>query len=223
VSLQPAEQGRGWRRAWRYFGRPENVISLLTLAAVVVYTSLTYGLLNAERESYTRVQRAFVFPAEYAFRMDRDKQSVGINVIWKNGGGTPTRNLRISITEGLRDAPLPLDFDFPSDDHRNYGGQPLPTLVLGPHATASAIRHAELPLGAIPGVNSGKELVYLWGYARYDDVFGSPHLTRYCVQVTSIETDLTGNTSIVTGNYVPCDRGNCADEECKAERIPWPG
>jgi hypothetical protein len=211
------------RSAVRYFGRPENVISLLTLAAVVVYTSLTYGLLNAERESYTRVQRAFVFPAEYAFRMDSGKRNIGINIIWKNGGDTPTRNLRISITQAQRDAPLPPDFEFPSDDQRIYGGRPLPILVLGPHATASAIRHAEIPLGAIPDINSGKELAYLWGYARYHDVFGAPHLTRYCVQVTSIETNVAGSTSSVTGNYVPCDRGNCADEECKVEKIPWPG
>ena len=206
----------------RYFGKPENVISLLTLAAVVVYTSLTYSLLNAERESYTRVQRAFVFPAEYVFRMERVEQRVGINAVWKNGGDTPTRNLHISMTEGRRKTPLPSDFDFPSDDQKIYGGRPLPILVLGPHATASAIRGAEIPFSAVPGINSGRELVYLWGYARYHDVFGAPHITRYCVQITSIETDLAGSTSDVTAAYIPCDRGNCADEECKAEKIPLP-
>ncbi len=201
----------------------ENVVSLLTLVVVVVYTSLTYGLLNAERESYTRVQRAFVFPAEYVFRMERAERSIGINAVWKNGGDTPTRNLRISITEGQRKAPLPADFDFRSDDRETYGGGPLPILVLGPHASVSAVREAEIPFSAVPDINSGRELVYLWGYARYDDVFGAPHLTRYCVQITSIETELTGNTSDVTGSHVPCDRGNCADEECEAEKIPPPG
>jgi hypothetical protein len=207
----------------RYFGKPENVISLLTLVAVAVYTSLTYGLLNAERESYTRVQRAFVFPGEYVFRAEKTRRMIGVNVVWKNGGGTPTRNLRISITEGRRDAPLPSDFDFASDDQQIYGGHPLPILVLGPHASVSAIRHVEIPFGAVPGINSGRELVYLWGFVRYDDVFGTPHITRYCVQITSIDTDLAGSTSDVTGAYVPCDRGNCADEECKAENIPLRG
>ena len=206
----------------KYFGRPENVISLLTLVAVVVYTSLTYALLNAERESYTRVQRAFVFPAEYVFRMERAEQRIGINVVWKNGGDTPTRNLRISITERRRKTPLPSDFDFPSDDQKIYGGHPLPILVLGPHASVSAIRRAEIPFSAVPDINSGRESAYLWGYGRYNDVFGAPHLTRYCVQITSIETDLAGSTSDVTGAYVPCDRGNCADEECAAEKIPLP-
>lgn len=217
-----SRQNRG-QRTRQYLGKPENIISLLTLVVVAVYTSLTYGLLNAERESYTRVQRAFVFPSEYVFRRERAERTIGINVVWKNGGDTPTRNLRISITAGRREAPLPPDFDFLSDDQKIYAGHPLPILVLGPHASVSAIRHAEIPFSAVPDINSGRELVYLWGYAHYDDVFGAAHLTRYCVQITSIETDLAGGTSDVTGAYIPCDRGNCADEECKAEKIPLPG
>lgn len=206
----------------RYFRRPESVISLLTLVAVIVYTSLTYFLLDAERESYRRVQRAFVFPAEYVFRIEKPAHMISINVVWKNGGDTPTRNLHISTTMGRRVAPLPSDFDFPSDDRKMYSGRPLPVLVLGPHASASAIRPVEIPFDAVPDINGGRELVYLWGYARYHDVFGSPHLTRYCVQITSIETDIGGNTSNVTGTDIPCDRGNCADEECQAEKIPLP-
>jgi hypothetical protein len=215
--------GQPVQRSRRYFGRPENIISLLTLVAVGVYTSLTYCLLNAERESYTRVQRAFVFPVEFAFRMERAKQRIGIKAVWKNGGDTPTRNLRISITEGRRKAPLPADFDFPSDDQNTYGGHSLPILVLGPHASVSGIRRAELPLSAVSDINSGRDSVYLWGYARYDDVFGAPHLTRYCVQITSIETDLAGGSSDVTVAHDLCDSGNCADEECAAEKIPSPG
>ena len=210
------------QRTRRYFGKPQNVISLLTLAAVAVYTSLTYFLLNAETESYTRVQRAFVFPAEYLFRMERAERTIGINAVWKNGGDTPTRNLHISITEGRRKTPLPPDFDFLSDDQKIYGGHALPILVLGPHATASAIRGAEIPYSAVSDINSGRELIYLWGYARYHDVFEAPHITRFCVQITSIATDLAGSASDVTGAYVPCDRGNCADEECEEEKIPLP-
>jgi hypothetical protein len=206
----------------QYFRRPENVISLLTLVAVAVYTSLTYWLLDAERESYTRVQRAFVFPAEYVFRIEKADRMIGINAVWINGGDTPTRNLQLSITLGRRDAPLPPDFDFRSDDRTIYSGHPLPILVLGPHASASAIRHVEIPFNAVPDINSGRELAYLWGYARYHDVFGAPHLTRYCVQITSIEIDVGGNTSNVSGSVIPCDRGNCADEECEAEKIPPP-
>jgi hypothetical protein len=211
-----------WQGTCRYFGKPENVVSLLTLLAVVVYTSLTYGLLNSERESYTRVQRAFVFPAEYVFQMERAERKIDINAIWKNGGDTPTRNLHISITAERRNTPLPPDFEFPSDDQKIYDGQRLPILVLGPHASVSAIRPAEVPFSAIPDINSGKEAAYLWGYARYHDVFGAPHLTRYCVQITRIEADIAGNTSAVTGAHIPCDRGNCADEECAEEEIPLP-
>ena len=211
------------QRTRRYFSRPENIISLLTLVALAVYTSLTYGLLNAERESYTRVQRAFVFPAEYVLRMGQAKQSISINAVWKNGGDTPTRNLRISITEERRNAPLPADFDFPSDDQKAYGGHPLPILVLGPRASISGIRSAQIPLSTVPDINSGKESLYVWGYARYQDVFGASHLTRYCTQITSIETDLAADASGVTGAHIPCDRGNCADEECEAEKIPLPG
>jgi hypothetical protein len=210
------------QRIRRYFGKPENVISLLTLATVVVYTSLTYGLLNAERESYTRVQRAFVFPAEYVFRLEGPGRRIAINAVWKNGGDTPTRNLNVSITERRREAALPSDFDFPSDDQKIYGGHPLPILVLGPHASVSAMRGAEIPLSAVPDIDSGKELFYLWGYARYHDVFGAPHITRYCVQITSIKTDFARSSSDVTGAYIFCDRGNCADEECEAEKIPLP-
>lgn len=214
---------RPWHRTRQYLGRPENVVSLLTLVAVVVYTSLTYRLLNAERESYTRVQRAFVFPAEFVFRAERAERNVGINAVWRNGGDTPTRNLHISITGGRRKAPLPPDFDFPADDQAAYGGHSLPILVLGPHATASAIRPVEIPFGALADINNGSESVYLWGYARYDDIFGAPHLTRYCVQITAIDTDIAGAASDATGAYIPCQRGNCADEECTAEHIPFRG
>jgi hypothetical protein len=220
------EAGRSRRtfgqRIRRYFGKPENLISLLTLATVAVYTSLTYALLNAERESYTRVQRAFVFPAEYVFSLERAERRISINAVWKNGGDTPTRNLNVSITEGRRNAALPPDFDFPSSDKEIYGGHPLPILVLGPHATVSAIKAVEIPFSAVPDIDSRATLFYVWGYARYHDVFGAPHITRYCVQITSIKPDSAGSSSDVNGAYVPCDRGNCADEECEAEKIPLP-
>jgi hypothetical protein len=88
-------------RTRQYFGRAENVISLLTLAAVAVYTSLTYCLLNAEREAYKRVQRAF------AFRMERDERR--IDVVWKNGGDTPTRwRCSMSTVLHVRIATTPL-------------------------------------------------------------------------------------------------------------------
>jgi hypothetical protein len=211
------------RTTRQYFGRPENIISLLTLVAVAVYTSLTYCLLNAERESYTRVQRAFVFPAEYVFSAERAQRKISINVVWKNGGDTPTRNLHVSITQGRRETSLPSDFDFPADDQKIYGEHPLPILVLGPHATVSGIRRAEIPFSLVSEINSGVKSVYLWGYARYNDVFGAAHLTRYCVQITSIGIDLAGSMSDINGAYIPCDRGNCADEECEAEKIPLPG
>jgi hypothetical protein len=139
-----------------------------------------------------------------------------IRPMWINGGNTPTRRLRVFIGYVLRDTPLPDDYPFTPD----------PGVVFHPAAMA--------PKGGVIGsgtydlwgddllaASRGTKFFYVWGIARYRDVFPNSveHITKFCVQATNISGDpligfdeKTNPLEIIFAGY---HRHNCADEDCE--------
>lgn len=79
--------------------------------------------------------------------------------------------------------------------------------LLNPHIVRTAVKE-------------GKKHLYIWGIAKYRDVFPATleHITRFCVFAANIAGDplkpweeKTNPVDIVFANY---DRHNCADDDC---------
>lgn len=137
-----------------------------------------------------------------------------IHTAWKNGGATPTNSLFLNINSRLTDEPLPDDFDFPDAE-----GDTIKMLV-GPNAfvTASTIG---IDGKALAGVRDGKKFFYIWGWAKYRDVFpDTPNrITKFCTHITSVTGDPTKSFDAIT-NLVEITisfykYNNCMDEDCE--------
>jgi hypothetical protein len=107
-----------------------------------------------------------------------------VHPVWKNGGSTPTKALFLNVSSSLRNDPLPANFDFP-----DAVGDTIP-MVVGPESSiqASAVSISGKDL---VDVRSGTKYFYIWGWAKYRDIFvGTPErVTRFCVRITSVTGD----------------------------------
>lgn len=168
------------------------------------------------RDALISVQRPFVFIGEFdATRLadsgGKPDGRMRIAFHWENGGSTPTKNMLAHVSIKRFQDVLPSDFDFP-----DYPENSKPfKMFVGPHAT---IRHPPVAISAEDMVAVQKHTghVYWWGWARYYDTFSNvEHITRFCSELTDVVGDLfqQGNVNIQTAN---CERGNCWDDECKA-------
>jgi len=74
-------------------------------------------------------------------------------------------------------------------------------------------------------MQSGKKMFYLFGWAKYFDVFeGSPaHVTRFCWRITCVGDplhfipDSKDPGEMLRFNFLYNETGNCADEECSEQ------
>jgi len=98
---------------------------------------------------------------------------------WKNGGNTPTRRMTIQVDWQGPVGPIPPEYGY-----RN-AREPF---FLAPKAI-EASRFLEIPaaqslvdFGAFH--HAGVEpLIFIWGRADYEDVFGRPHFIQWCHQL----------------------------------------
>ena len=170
----------------------------------------------------TRVQsRAFIIPISvnsYWVRNQNGTYDWRIGPLWENSGNSPTRGLRIHSMCHIRDQILPFgfNFDYPTPDGgsgiiaprgRNPGGQ-VPASP-GDPISAQEILDAQ----------HGRKFIYMYGWARYHDVFGTrEHITRYCWLITFQGDPLTfvpnDANHPLKFSFVTHFEGNCVDDEC---------
>ena len=100
---------------------------------------------------------------------------------WKNGGNTPTRNMRFRTNWTHSPGPLP------SQNFDDYGTQPSPFFI-----APRAIEPSEfVDMSAAPQVLvdyqlrpiGNEPLVIIWGRADYEDVFGRAHFIEWCYRL----------------------------------------
>jgi hypothetical protein len=136
-----------------------------------------------------------------------------IHPMWTNSGNTPTRRLSVRVHYELRDTPLPVDFGFVVPE---VDGAPA---TIAPKASIGSLPY---PINGsdLVAIRDGTKHLYVWGVARYWDVFqGTPrYVTKFCVEASDITGDplkawhdVENRVGIVFRTYV---RHNCADDEC---------
>jgi hypothetical protein len=193
------------------------LFTALLFAATCLLWKATKGLVIGADKTSKRQLRAYVFlnGTRYTSHVDIPSGTIfwRIRVAWKNGGVTPTRLLHLNINSQLRHTPLPDDFDFPE-----ASGHAVP-MLLGPNASATGmpvdVRGADLI-----DVTNGLKFFYIWGSARYHDVFEgtAEHVTKFCVHVDTVTGDpklpYDAATNIVEIGLPYYFQNNCMDEGC---------
>jgi hypothetical protein len=179
---------------------PDWFVALFTaLLTYVTYRLVksTNRLWESSENAFRQKERAFVFLEGFNYELTTllDGPSHMIPAIhsadpglgitrfavqprWKNGGSTPTKNLTIQVGWRGPIGPIPPEHTYreapqsfflspnaiePSSYVEMPGGQAL-------------INWANNPVGDAP-------MMWIWGRAGYEDVFGKPHFSEWCYQV----------------------------------------
>lgn len=139
-------------------------------------------------------QRAWVGPVEAIMPKAGEKPEPHLGVKIMNSGKTPARRLLTKISTQY----LPAEAEFaPSykDDSVKPGVsviQPGMRINLFSLATLGVMTPQE-----IDGVRTGRNILYLYGLITYEDIFGRPHSTRFCLY---LQSDLSGFSACSTYN-----------------------
>jgi hypothetical protein len=169
--------------------------------------------------------RAFVFPVSIFSLWEQIPETTlygwRFRPQWQNSGATPTKNLTIHAWGELRDTVLPDDFNFSYATNDIGNGLIPPRLTLQGGVVPQNLRPVISPQDIID-MQAGTKLLYIWGWARYNDVFpGTPqHITRFCWVITPVGNPMTFQPNSTNPGeqlnfaYLYHQHGNCADEEC---------
>ncbi len=119
--------------------------------------------------------------------------------VWENVGNTLAKELRTRTKCTFSDTPLDHPFDLTNapDDDVSSASQKEQTLGKGCHGPQIEINKAR----------AGQKYFYIFGDAKYRDIFGKRHLTEFCGTLPGsvIVSNIT--------NMSQCHEHNCSDED----------
>jgi len=130
----------------------------------------------------------------------------------KNVGYTPTKNMTTHHSWLPSGVPLPDDYRF--EDIWSAGELHVPTPLFAAPQIVFETKSDDISENDVRAVSDHKEMLYFWGWAKYNDVFKDTpvHLTEYCVIVSGFRGDpFVAGTEMVLNN---CPSHNCQDQEC---------
>lgn len=187
---------RGYRDCLGNFADTNNAaITAVATLVIAVFTAILAVVTGRQarltKETLIADKRAFVFATNISpnwFLDEARKQYCWrIRPEWRNSGETPTKHLRIYVDCELRNTPLPNGFDFARISSTPGNG------LLPPNATMLGGAAPMQPVAPITpqdivDVKAGRKYLYIWGWARYFDVFPKTpeHITRFCFQIHPI-------------------------------------
>lgn len=204
----------------------ETAVVLVGVYVATIYSGQLGQMIESNkitREALETVQRAFVFPGTPQVTRSIKKttvESVILRFSWINSGTTPTRNMTTHISYGQYPNGLPPNFDFPdgwsSKDEATHINTPI---GLGPHGDAG-VELEPFPAQDIKAIQLHKTKVFIWGWARYHDIFKNTpeHVSEVCYELVGFHGDpLVPSESggVILNN---CATHNCFDSECSANK-----
>jgi hypothetical protein len=173
---------------------------------------------DVAEQALVRTERAFVYPQDiratsYIKQADQPIEW-SFEVMWVNSGKSPTRDLRLGVSGHLRQADLPEDNSFRIPDDN------VVKALIGPGATVGS-DWFHVPGGRLRSVQEGTWFLYVWGCARYRDVFdGTPeHVTKFCYKIGVLGDPMrpAGPDNVVQFTRKFYARHNCTDEDCEEQ------
>jgi hypothetical protein len=227
-NAQSAAMERSIKEAARAATAMENVAESIAISAQAASDNVatTRGIATNQRLVTNLQLRAYVFAVGIApeFYLIAGTNFYGwtIRPQWQNSGATPTKQMTICSSGGIRDTRLPEDFDFPYNEVDVGTGLIAPRLTLngGPVPSNKRITPED-----IEDIQKGRKFFYMWGWAKYKDVFPDTpqHITKFCWAIVPIGNPRTfiphsaNHANKIIFNYIYIARGNCADEECEQQ------
>lgn len=218
----------------RTIDRHNGIVAAIAGCVVALFTFTlwrsTEKLWKAGQDSLEATERAFVFldgfnvelttlednpdsPTPESLR-DVDR---GLHVTrfalqprWKNGGNTPTRNMRVRVHWRGPGGSLPNDFPY------EYQEDAAPFFI-APHAVEQSevvemLGINDLIQNGMAGTLGPTPLMFVWGRADYEDVFGKPHFIQWCYRLRPDRHD--GKRLRVS--FIQSDSHNLSDETLKS-------
>jgi hypothetical protein len=206
-----------------------TIATIIIAIFTVVLAVVTSRQARLTRESLIADKRAFVFPIALQGYWEIDAgglYSWRFRPQWRNSGDTPTKNLTQYTECEIRNTPLPQGVNFSTTPTLIGTGGLLPPKFDLHGGQAPQTPLAPLTPQDILDAQAGRKFVYLWGWAKYSDVFPGTdqHITRFCWLVVftgdpfAYDPNATGippAPGTLGFNYIHHTEGNCADEECK--------
>jgi hypothetical protein len=180
---------------------------------------------NIARQAMIAGERAFVFATGVSPYYEMDDTGLyhwRFRPTWKNSGDTPTKNMVMHTACALRTEPLPQGFDFACATTETGTALIPPNTDIG-GGLAPRMQSPAISPQDILDVQAGNKLLYLWGWAKYRDVFPDTpeHITRFCFRVLPGGNPLIYAPGIIapqpgslTFPTIHHTEGNCADDEC---------
>jgi hypothetical protein len=180
----------------------------------------TKDIAQTSKDGLLSVQRAFIFPTPViSLEHSSDNKFVGtrIAVRWENAGVTPTRKMTIHLSR-VPMLDIPPNFEFPD----LWSGPHIATpSFVGPKGNVSSSDTVFISPATADLIADGKYGWFIWGWAKYHDIFkGTPlHETDYCYKViaTRAPPDETGASKGTLISVQNCERHNCYDDECNTQ------
>jgi hypothetical protein len=173
------------------------------------------------RQAMIAGERAFIFATGALPFWEPDAATGNYNwrfcPQWTNTGDTPTKNMTMNCECLLRDTPLPAGFDF--EGATTATG----TALIAPKFSSGgglAPRNAAITPQDILDTQAGTKYLYLFGWAKYHDVFPDTpqHITRFCFLLTPTGNPITFDPHVDAQTLkfpnILHTEGNCADDEC---------
>jgi hypothetical protein len=181
-----------------------GLIAALAGIAVAFFTFTlkrsTDRLWKSGRDALEKVERAFIFldgfnceltlasdqtitplehlPERYKLDPDLFITRFAVQPRWKNGGNTPTRNMRIQVHSRGPSGPIPPEYLY-RDAPVNFFLAPKAveaSNIIEIPEVKSLVDYGLNPVGAEP-------MVFIWGRADYEDIFEHKHFIEWCYHI----------------------------------------
>src|SRR2546428_13887982 len=221
----------------QWYQDPQKVtvvlIGIYTLATIV-YAVFAGGQWRAIRgqahiakEALITDKRAFVFAISLFYYWEPGPiaglYNFRLRPQWQNSADTPTKRMTVYTACEIRNTPLPQGFAFVETTTPGTGLLPPKNSQQG--GVAPLPPQAAITPQDILDVQAGRKFIYLWGWAKYFDVFSgtSKHVTRFCWLIVVTGDPMTFNPNApgvppapgtLAFTYLHHTEGNCADDEC---------
>ncbi len=206
IANQGAEENQGtefWPLVLGYRLKITDTLLVAFTFGLTIFTGLlwrsTDKLWAAGERTLTTTERAFVFidgfnvelttagdrPLDTSQLPERYRDDPGLYVTrfaaqprWKNGGNTPTENLTIQVEWRGPAGPIPPEYTYREEPRAFF---------LGPQTTQTS-DYVEMPGAQALVAWAGnpiapQPMMFIWGRADYNDVFGRSHFIEWCYQV----------------------------------------
>jgi hypothetical protein len=138
---------------------------------------------------------------------------------WTNAGNTPPRQLHVYAHYEVLDHELPANYTFIPNPTAIADARP--AMIAPKGMIDSAARDTDGK--ELVAIRDGKKFFYVWGVARYRDVFPETpeRITKFCAFIDMIAGNPLEEWDTKTNNvelrFVAYHRHNCADEDCETE------